>query len=131
VSGKRTVPSVGFPPLGRGTLGASDCLLDRPDRAAVDQQGHPKRGELHLGCAAFVGSADIADNAIVIRFKLTVNPTRPSYMQCEAVERVIVAFMETGLEFASATVAIQTVGGPTIDPALAAAAARASATKTG
>ena len=77
------------------------------------------------------GIADIADNAMVMRFKLTVKPTRPSYMQREAVKRLIAAFKEAGLELASATVAVQTVGGPSTDPALAAAAASASATKTG
>ena len=77
------------------------------------------------------GIADIADNAMVMRFKMTVTPTRPSYMQREAVKRLIAAFKEAGLEFASATVAVQTVGGPATDPALAAAAASASAIKTG
>ncbi|HKF59866.1 MAG TPA: mechanosensitive ion channel domain-containing protein [Dongiaceae bacterium] len=77
------------------------------------------------------GIADIADNAMVMRFKLTVKPTRPSYMQREAVKRLIAAFKEAGLEFASATVAVQTVGGPAMDQAVAAAAASASATKTG
>jgi small-conductance mechanosensitive channel len=77
------------------------------------------------------GIADIADNAMVMRFKMTVKPTRPSYMQREAVKRLIAAFKEAGLEFASATVAVQTVGGPAMDQAVAAAAASASATKAG
>ena len=44
---------------------------------------------------------------MVMRFKLTVNPTRPSYMQREAVTRLIAAFKEAGFELAGA------VGGPT------------------
>ena len=68
---------------------------------------------------------------MVMRFKMTVKPTRPSYMQREAVKRLIAAYKEAGLEFASATVAVQTVGGPAMDQAVAAAAASASATKTG
>ena len=51
-----------------------------------------------MRCAAFLGSADIADNAMVMRFKLTVNPTRPSYMQREAVTRLIAAFKEAGCD---------------------------------
>ena len=77
------------------------------------------------------GVADIADNATVMRFKMTVKPIRPSYIQREAVKRLIAAFKEAGLEFASATVAVQTVGGPAMDAAAAAAAASASAPRTG
>ena len=76
------------------------------------------------------GVADIADNATVMRFKMTVKPIRPSYIQREAVKRLIAAFKAAGLEFASATVAVQTVGGPAVEMAAAAAAASASATKT-
>jgi small-conductance mechanosensitive channel len=68
------------------------------------------------------GVADVADNAIVMRFKTTVRPIRPSYIQREAVKRLIAAFKEAGIEFASATVAVQAVGGPSMDIAAAAAA---------
>ncbi len=69
------------------------------------------------------GVADIADNALVMRFKLTVRPIRPSYIQREAVKRLLAAFKEAGIEFASATVAVQSVGGHPMDMAAAAAAA--------
>jgi small-conductance mechanosensitive channel len=68
------------------------------------------------------GIADIADNAIVMRFKMTVRPLRPTYIQREAVKRLIAAFNDTGIEFASATVSVRTVGDPT-DTAVAVAAA--------
>jgi small-conductance mechanosensitive channel len=67
------------------------------------------------------GIADIADNAIVMRFKMTVRPVRPTYIQREGVKRLIAAFNDTGIEFASATVSVRTVD-PT-DSAVAAAAA--------
>ena len=74
------------------------------------------------------GIADIADSATVMRFKITVRPVRPSFIQREAVKRLIVAFKEAGIEFASATVAVQTVGGgSSVEAAAAAAAAAASA----
>jgi small-conductance mechanosensitive channel len=74
------------------------------------------------------GIAEIADNALVIRFKLTVKPMKPTYIQREAVKRLIVAIKAANIEFASATVAVQTVG--SIDPsAAAAAAASLAATK--
>ena len=73
------------------------------------------------------GVAEIADNATVMRFKMTVRPIRPSYIQREAVKRLIAGFREAGIEFASATVAVQSIGGPAVDMAAAAAAAAASA----
>ena len=73
------------------------------------------------------GVADIADNATVMRFKTTVRPIRPSYIQREAVKRLIAAFREAGIEFASATVAVQTIGGPSMDVAAGAGAAAAAA----
>src|SRR5262249_39521899 len=77
------------------------------------------------------GIADIADNAMVMRFKLTVKPVRPSYIQREAVRRLITAFKEAGLQFASATVAAPGAGSSAMDTAVAAAAPSTSATKGG
>ena len=67
------------------------------------------------------GIADIEDNAIVMRFKMTVRPVRPTYIQRDGVKRLIAAFNEAGIEFASATVSVRTVD-PT-DAIVAAAAA--------
>jgi len=75
----------------------------------------------------YQGIADMADNAIVMRFKMTVRPVRPAYIQREAVKRLIAAFNDAGIEFASATVSVRTVGGP--DDIAAAAAAAAAAAK--
>jgi moderate conductance mechanosensitive channel len=72
------------------------------------------------------GVADIQDSAMVMRFKFTVRPNRPSYIQREAVKRMVRAFRDAGIEFASGTVAVQAVGGG-YDPAQAAAAAKAQA----
>jgi moderate conductance mechanosensitive channel len=73
------------------------------------------------------GVADIVDNATVMRFKTTVRPVRPSYIQREAIKRLIAAFKEAGIDFASATVAVQAIGGPSTDIAAAAASAAAAA----
>jgi hypothetical protein len=64
-----------------------------------------------------------------MRFKMTVKPIRPSYIQREAVKRLIAAFKAAGIEFASATVAVQAVGVPSMDIAAAAAAASTPANK--
>jgi small-conductance mechanosensitive channel len=72
------------------------------------------------------GVADIADNAIIMRFKMTVRPVRPTFVQRQGVKRLIAAFKEAGVEFATATVNVQTVGGNSVGIAAAAAAASAS-----
>ena len=66
------------------------------------------------------GVADILDNAIVVRFKFTVKPSKPTFVQRQAVKRMVASFAANGIEFASATVSVQTVAGG--DPAAAAAA---------
>jgi small-conductance mechanosensitive channel len=70
------------------------------------------------------GIAEIADNALIIRFKMTVKPSKPTYIQREAIKRLIAAIKAASIEFASATVAVQTIG--SVDPASAAAAAAAN-----
>ena len=65
------------------------------------------------------GVADVVDNALVMRFKFTVKPNIPTVVQREAMKRLYRAFQTAGIEFASATVSVQTVGGP-VDRAAAA-----------
>ena len=57
------------------------------------------------------GVADVVDNALVMRFKFTVKPNIPTVVQREAMKRLYRAFQTAGIEFASATVSVQTVGG--------------------
>jgi moderate conductance mechanosensitive channel len=46
------------------------------------------------------GIADIADNAIIARFKFTVRPGKPTQVQHEAIRRMMAAFGPAGIEFA-------------------------------
>lgn len=69
------------------------------------------------------GVADIADNALVLRFKFTCRPIKPSYIQRQAVKRMFQAFPALGIEFAQATISVQSLGGGAVDPALGGAAA--------
>jgi hypothetical protein len=71
------------------------------------------------------GVADILDNALLMRFKFTVRPNVPTYIQREAMKRLFTAFQAAGIEFASATVSVQTVGGQVEHAAAAGAAASA------
>jgi moderate conductance mechanosensitive channel len=70
------------------------------------------------------GVTDVADNALVMRFKFTAKPNIPTLIQREAMKRLFLDFQAAGIEFASATVSVQTIGGQ-IDQAAAGAAAAA------
>ena len=72
------------------------------------------------------GIDDIDDTATIMRFKITVRPTRQSFIQREAVERSAAAYREAGIAFASATVAVQAIGSTPVDGTVAAGAAAAS-----
>lgn len=56
------------------------------------------------------GIADIADNSLVVRFKLTAKPGNPTFVQRQAIKRIYQVFREKGIEFAQATVSVQTLG---------------------
>jgi small-conductance mechanosensitive channel len=78
------------------------------------------------------GVAEIADNAVVLRFKFTARPVKPSWVQREYLKRMVRLFAEKGIQFSSgATMVLQTVpppdatsraGTPPPDPADTAAA---------
>ncbi|WP_175525756.1 mechanosensitive ion channel domain-containing protein [Bosea sp. OK403] len=70
------------------------------------------------------GVADILDNAILVRFKFTVKPIQPSYVQRVAVKTMVMTFPAIGIEFADSMVAVQTMGAGG-DQATAAAASSA------
>ncbi len=57
------------------------------------------------------GVADIADQALIVRFKFTVRPGKPSFIQRNAIKRMVSTFPEMGIQFANATVSVQTFGG--------------------
>lgn len=58
------------------------------------------------------GVADITDNALVVRFKFTVKPARPTVIQREAIKRMVRVLPEQGIEFANNMVPVQSMGGP-------------------
>jgi moderate conductance mechanosensitive channel len=75
------------------------------------------------------GVADVADNALIMRFKFTAKPNIPTLIQREAMKRLFRAFQAAGIEFASATVSVQTIGGEVDRVAAAGAAASAAMTQ--
>jgi small-conductance mechanosensitive channel len=70
------------------------------------------------------GIAEITDTAVVLRFKFTVRPGKPSWVQREYVKRMYLVFAEQGIEFASGALTLRTVEST---PAEAAAVPVASA----
>jgi moderate conductance mechanosensitive channel len=87
------------------------------------------------------GIAEVVDNAVVLRFKFTARPIKPSWVQREYLKRMYRVFDEKGIAFASGTVMLQTA--PAVDstpspspappadvPAAAAAAALIVASST-
>jgi hypothetical protein len=53
------------------------------------------------------GVADIQENALVCRFKFTARPTKPTWVQREALKRLYQLFTAEGIEFATNAVVIQ------------------------
>jgi small-conductance mechanosensitive channel len=61
------------------------------------------------------GLAEIVDNAVVLRFKFTSRPIKPSWVQREYLKRLVQVFGEKDIRFASgATMVLQTV--PALPP---------------
>jgi small-conductance mechanosensitive channel len=58
------------------------------------------------------GIAAIDDNAVVLRFKFTARPIKPSWVQREYLKRMYQVFAEKGIAFASGVLTLQTLGAP-------------------
>ena len=77
------------------------------------------------------GVSDIADNALIVRFKFTVRPSNPSWVQREYTKRLYKAFSAEGIDFASAAITVQTADGGLAQAAAAGAAAAGAGTAAG
>jgi small-conductance mechanosensitive channel len=103
-------------------------------RVGLEMMQEPEFKDEFLQPLKLQGVADILDNALLMRFKFTVRPNVPTYIQREALKRLYPALQAAGIEFASPTVSVQTIGGPVEQTAAAGAAASAvdgSATQFG
>lgn len=54
------------------------------------------------------GIAEVADSAVVLRFKFTARPVKPSWIQREYLKRMYKLFAEKGIHFASGALVVQT-----------------------
>ncbi|MGH6807914.1 MAG: hypothetical protein ACREEJ_13900 [Ensifer adhaerens] len=52
------------------------------------------------------GVADVQEAALVVRFKFTVRPGKPTVIQRESLKRIVKAFGERGIAFASHAVVV-------------------------
>jgi moderate conductance mechanosensitive channel len=77
------------------------------------QDDHPELAAEIILPLKLQGLAEIADNALVLRFKFTARPVKPSWVQREYLKRMVQAFAEKGIKFAKGAVMIQTV--PPVD----------------
>jgi len=55
------------------------------------------------------GVAEIVDTAVVLRFKFTARPVKPSWVQREYLKRMVQAFAQKGIKFASGALVLQTL----------------------
>lgn len=86
----------------------------------------PELKEEFLAPLKMQGVADIADNALVVRFKFTVRPVKPTVVRREAIKRMVNLLPQQGIEFANNMVPVQSMGGdPIVDQGAAAAVTRA------
>jgi len=58
------------------------------------------------------GIAEVVDNAVVLRFKFTARPVKPSWVQREYLKRMYQVFAEKGISFASGAQFVQTLPPP-------------------
>ena len=79
-------------------------------RIGLEMQQEPEiAGEVILPLK-MQGIADVADNAIVVRFKFTARPVKPSWVQREYLKRMYREFAERSIAFATGMLTLQTVG---------------------
>jgi small-conductance mechanosensitive channel len=72
------------------------------------------------------GIAEVADNAVVLRFKFTARPVKPSWVQREYLKRLVQEFAEKGVNFASGAMVLQTAPLADTAPAKPAPAAKSA-----
>jgi small-conductance mechanosensitive channel len=73
------------------------------------QDDNPEMAAEILQPLKLQGIAEVVDNALVLRFKFTALPLKPSWVQREYLKRMYKAFAEKGVAFASGAVMLQTV----------------------
>jgi moderate conductance mechanosensitive channel len=112
---------------------SSDLELVRKTvkKVGIAMMDDPELGKEILQPVKLQGVQEIQDNALVVRIKFTARPNKPTWVQREALKRIILAFRENGIKFAANAVTI--AGGPqnSTSAEMAAAAAAGITTSAG
>jgi moderate conductance mechanosensitive channel len=77
-------------------------------RLGQDMLADPEIGQEFLAPLKLQGIADISENALVLRFKFTVRPTKVSIVQREAIKRLYASLRADNIEFAVTSVLVST-----------------------
>ncbi len=106
-------------------------------RIGLEMQENPEIAAEVMLPLKMQGIAEVADNAVVVRFKFTARPVKPSWIQREYLKTMYRVFAEKGIAFASGALTLQTVApktspiaapaGDAVPPVLAEAMAAPSA----
>lgn len=91
----------------------------------------PELGKELLQPVKLQGVQEIQDNALVIRIKFTARPNKPTWVQREALKRIIFAFRENGIKFAANAVTIAGGAQAGFTPEMVAAASTGVTTSAG
>ena len=75
-------------------------------KVGIAMMEDPELGKEILQPVKLQGVQEIQDNALVIRIKFTARPNKPTWVQREALKRIILAFRENGIKFAANAVTI-------------------------
>src|SRR4029077_3851804 len=78
-------------------------------RIGLDMQETPEIAAEVMLPLKMQGIAEVADNAVVFRFKFTARPVKPSWIQREYLKAMYRVFSEKGIAFASGALTLQTV----------------------
>jgi small-conductance mechanosensitive channel len=78
-------------------------------RIGLEMQENPEIASEVMLPLKMQGIAEVADNAVVLRFKFTARPVKPSWVQREYLKQMYREFSEKGIAFAKGAVMLQTV----------------------
>jgi small-conductance mechanosensitive channel len=83
---------------------------------------HPEFGDTFLVPVKMQGIHDVNETSMVVRFKFTARPGKPSFIKREAMKLLMAAFKEAGLPLASNAVVVRSGSGHMLESGGAAAA---------
>ena len=78
-------------------------------RIGLEMQENPEIASEVILPLKMQGIAEVADNAVVLRFKFTARPVKPSWVQREYLKQMYREFSEKGIAFATGAVMLHTV----------------------